>query len=187
MRLAGALQGLVAFRPRPGLQFGITLRLGCQVERVGSSPRSSADSQHARIDTGMGRRFPLFSPTGVSLVETMVALVVIVVGLSALRHAFPTHLATEQQALEQIQATLLGKNQLEQLRLRGFSALVTVPLAATPEPFVDSQQQAIDGPFRWQAEVYHEDEDLLAVHVRVVWPWPAQTHQVRLATYISQH
>ena len=187
MRLAGALQGLVAFRPRPGLQFGITLRLGCQVERVGSSPRSSADSQHARIDTGMGRRFPLFSPTGVSLVETMVALVVIVVGLSALRHTFPTHLATEQQALEQIQATLLGKNQLEQLRLRGFSALVTVPLAATPEPFVDSQQQAIDGPFRWQAEVYHEAEDLLAVHVRVVWPWPAQTHQVRLATYISQY
>ena len=187
MRLAGALQGLVAFRPRPGLQFGITLRLGCQVERVGSSPRSSADSQHARIDTGMGRRFPLFSPTGVSLVETMVALVVIVVGLSALRHTFPTHLATEQQALEQIQATLLGKNQLEQLRLRGFSALVTVPLAATPEPFVDSQQQAIDGPFRWQAEVYHEAEDLLAVHVRVVWPWPGQTHQVRLATYVSQH
>ena len=187
MRLAGALQGLVAFRPRPGLQFGITLRLGCQVERVGSTPRSSADSQHARIDTGMGRRFPLFPPTGVSLVETMVALVVIVVGLSALRHTFPTHLATEQQALEQIQATLLGKNQLEQLRLRGFSALVTVPLAATPEPFVDSQQQAIDGPFRWQAEVYHEAEDLLAVHVRVVWPWPAQTHQVRLATYISQH
>ena len=187
MRLAGALQGLVAFRPRPGLQFEITLRLGCQVERVGSTPRSSAESQHARIDTGMGRRFPLFSPTGVSLVETMVALVVIVVGLSALRHAFPTHLAPEQQALEQIQATLLGKNQLEQLRLRGFSALVTVPLAATPEPFVDSQQQAIDGPFRWQAEVYHEAEDLLAVHVRVVWPWPAQTHQVRLATYISQH
>jgi hypothetical protein len=77
---------------------------------------------------------------------------------------------------------LLGKNQLEQLRLRGFSALAT-----TPEPFVDSQQQAVDGPFRWQAEVYHEAEELLAVHVRVVWPWPAQTHQVRLATYVSRH
>ena len=165
----------------------ITLHLGCQVERVGSAPRRSADSQHARIDTGMGRRLSLCSPTGVGLVETMVALVVIVVGLSALRHAFPTHLATEQQALEQVQATLLGKNQLEQLRLRGFSALATAPLATTPEPFVDSQQQVVDGPFRWQAEVYHEAEDLLAVHVRVVWPWPAQTHQVRLATYVSRH
>ena len=117
----------------------------------------------------------------------MIALVVIVVGLSALRHSFPTHLATEQQALEQIQATLLGKNQLEQLRLRGFSALATAPLVTTPEPFVDSQQQTVDGPFRWQAEVYYEAEDLLAVHVRVVWPWPAQTHQVRLATYVSRH
>ena len=117
----------------------------------------------------------------------MIALVVIVVGLSALRHTFPTHLATEQQTLKQVQATLLGKNQLEQLRLRGFSALVTAPLATTPEPFVDSQQQVVDGPFRWQAEVHHEAEDLLAVHVRVVWPWPAQTHQVRLATYVSRH
>ena len=163
------------------------LRLRCQAELVGSAPRGSADSQHARIDTGMGRRLPFFSPTGVSLVEIMVALVVTVVGLAALRHAFPTHLATEQQALEQVQATLLGKNQLEQLRLRGFAGLATAPLATTPEPFVDSQQQVIDGPFRWQAEVYHEAEDLLAVHVRVVWPWPAQTHVVRLATYVSQH
>ena len=61
------------------------------------------------------------------------------------------------------------------------------PLVTTLAPFVDSQQQVIDGPFRWQAEVYHEAEDLLAVHVRVVWPWPAQTHQVRLATYVSRH
>jgi hypothetical protein len=135
----------------------------------------------------MDRRLSLFSPTGVSLVETMVALVMIVAGLSVLRHAFPTHLATEQQALEQMQATLLGKNQLEQLRWRGFPTLVTMRFATTPEPFVDSQQQVVDGPFRWQAEVYHKAEDLLAVHVRVVWPWPAQTHQVRLATYVSRH
>jgi prepilin-type N-terminal cleavage/methylation domain-containing protein len=128
-----------------GLQFLITFQLAFQAQRVGSVPRRSADSQHARIDTGMGRQLPLFSSTGFSLVETMIALVVIVVGLSALRHTFPTHLATEQQALEQVQATLLGKNQLEQLRLRGFSVLVTAPLMTTPEPFVDSQQQVVDG------------------------------------------
>lgn len=135
----------------------------------------------------MGRRLSLFCPTGVSLVETMVALVVIVVGLSVLRHTFPTHLAAERQALAQVQATLLGKNQVEQLRLQGFPALVTMRFATTPEPFVDSQQQIVDGPFRWQADVYHEAEDLLAVHVRVVWPWPAQKYQVRLATYVSRH
>jgi len=117
----------------------------------------------------------------------MMALVVIVVGLAALRHVFPQHLATERQAVEHIQATLLGKSQLEQLRLRGFTALADTHFATTPEPFLDSQQQALTTPFRWQAEVYQEAEDLLAVHVRVVWPWPAQTHQVRLATYVSRH
>lgn len=164
----------------------MAVRLGCQAERAGSAPRSSVDSQHTRIVTGMGRHFSLVSPTGVSLVETMIALVAIVVGLATLRHAFPTHLAAEHQALEQVQATLLGKNQLEHLRLRGFAALATTPLTITPEPFVDSQQQVVEGPFRWQAEVYPEAEDLLAVHVRVVWPWPAPTHQVRLATYVSR-
>ena len=127
------------------------------------------------------------SPRGLSLVETMMALVVIVVGLTALRHVFPQHLATERQAVERIQATLLGKSQLEQLRLRGFTALADTHFATPPEPFLDSQQQALTAPFRWQAEVYQEAEDLLAVHVRVVWPWPAQTHQVRLATYVSRH
>jgi hypothetical protein len=117
----------------------------------------------------------------------MVAMVVIVVGLAALRQAFPTNLATERHAIERVQATLLGKNQLEHLRLRGFPALATTRFATTPEPFLDSQQRVVDGPFRWQAEVQQEAEDLLAVHVRVVWPWPAQTHQVRLATYVSRH
>lgn len=117
----------------------------------------------------------------------MIALVVIVGGLSALRHAFPTHLANERRAVERVQATLLGKNQLEHLRLGGFPALATTRFATTPEPFLDSQQQVVDGPFRWQAEVQQEAEDLLAVHVRVVWPWPAQTYQVWLATYVSRH
>ena len=112
---------------------------------------------------------------------------VIVVGLTALRHVFPHTLATERQATERIQATLLGKSQLEQLRLRGFTALADAHFATTPEPFLDSQQHVVTEPFRWQAEVHQEAEDLLAVHVRVVWPWPAQTHQVRLATYVSRH
>ena len=135
----------------------------------------------------MSRRLLLVSPKGLNLVETMVALVVIVVGLTALRHVFPHNLATERQAVERIQATLLGKSQLDQLRLRGFTALAEARFATTPEPFLDSQQHVVTEPFRWQAEVYQEAEDLLAVHVRVAWPWPAQAHQVRLATYVSRH
>ena len=135
----------------------------------------------------MGRRLHLSSLTGISLIETMMALVVIVVGLSVLRHAFPGHLATERHAIERVQATLLGKNQLEHLRLLGFPTLATTRFAAIPEPFLDNRQQVTDSPFRWQAEIQQEADDLLAVHVRVVWPWPARTYQVRLATYVSRH
>ena len=143
--------------------------------------------QHTRIEKDMSRRLLLVSPRGLSFIETMLALVVIVLGLSALRQVFPQNLATEHHAVQRIQATLLGKSQLEQLRLRGFTALAEAHFATTPEPFLDSQQQVVTGPFRWQAEVHQEADGLLAVHVHVVWPWPAQTHQVRLATYVSQH
>jgi len=117
----------------------------------------------------------------------MVALVVIVVGLSVLGHTFPRNLATERHAIERVQATLLGKNQLEHLRLHGFPTLATTRFAATAEPFLDSQQQVVDGPFGWQAEIQQEADDLLAVHVHVMWPSQAQTYQVRLATYVSRH
>lgn len=135
----------------------------------------------------MGWHVHRSSVKGLSLVETMVALVVIVLGLTALRHAFPSHLAMERQAADRMQATLLGKGQLENLRLQGFTALASARFATTPEPFMDSHQQVIASPFRWHAEVRKEAEDLLAVQLRVVWPWPAQTHQVRLATYVSRH
>lgn len=124
---------------------------------------------------------------GFSLVETMVALVVIVMGLTALRHSFPTNLAVERQALERMQATFLGKKQLDHLRLQGFAGLVAAPRATTPEPFTNSDGQVIEPAFRWQADIQPEAEDLLAVQLHVVWPWPAQTHQVRLATYVSRH
>ncbi|MGE3542197.1 MAG: hypothetical protein AB7N91_32880 [Candidatus Tectimicrobiota bacterium] len=124
---------------------------------------------------------------GISLVETMVALVVIVVGLTALRYSFPANLALERQAVERMQATLLGKSQLDTMRLQGFAALVNTPGIIPPEPFRNSQQHIIDSTFRWQAEIQREADDLLAIQLRVVWPWPAQTHQVRLATYVSRH
>jgi Tfp pilus assembly protein PilV len=132
----------------------------------------------------MRLQLSLASQAGVSLVETMVALVVIVVGLSALQHSFPQGLVVGRQAMERTQATLLARGQLEQLRLRQFQALAR-STSATPEPFLDSQQQTTFERFRWQTEVIPVATDLLEVRLQVVWPWPQPKHQVQLATYVS--
>ena len=127
------------------------------------------------------------SQRGLSLVETMVALMVIAVGLAGVQRFFPQGLATGRHSLERTQATLLGKGKLEELRLQGFEALTAAPyLTASPEPFLDGQQQVTFARFRWRAEVMRPAEDLVEVHLRVVWPWPQQTYQVDLATYVSQ-
>jgi prepilin-type N-terminal cleavage/methylation domain-containing protein len=127
------------------------------------------------------------SQRGLSLVETMVALMVIAVGLAGVQRFFPQGLATGRHSLERTQAALLGKGKLEELRLQGFEALTAAQhLTASPEPFLDGQQQVRFPRFRWQAEVMRPAEDLVEVHLRVVWPWPQQTYQVGFATYVSQ-
>lgn len=118
--------------------------------------------------------------------ETMVALVVIVVGLSALQQSFPQGLAIGRQAMERTQATLLARGQLEQLRLSDFRTLATYATTA-PEPFFDSQQHATSERFRWQAEVVPVATNLLEVRMRVLWPWPTANHQLQLATYVSKY
>ena len=126
------------------------------------------------------------SQRGLSLVETMVALMVMVIGLAGVQRFFPQGLATGRHSLERTQATLLGKGKLEELRLQGFAALAAVEHpAAPPEPFLDEQQQVVFARFRWQREVLRPAADLLEVHLRVVWPWPQQTYQVGFATYVS--
>jgi prepilin-type N-terminal cleavage/methylation domain-containing protein len=133
-------------------------------------------------------RYDVFtSQRGLSLVETMVALMVIVIGLAGVQRFFPQGLATGRHSLERTQATLLGKGKLEELRLQGFAALAgAAPATASPAPFLDGQQQVVLPRFRWQAEVLRSAEDLLEVHLRVVWPWPQQTYQVGFATYVGQ-
>jgi Tfp pilus assembly protein PilV len=122
-----------------------------------------------------------------SLIETMVALVVIVVGLTALQRALSQGTVSGQQATARTQAVLLGRGQLEQLRLQGFTALATQHSPTEPAPFRDSQQQVMAETFRWHIAVAPRTDDLLEVQLRVVWPWPAQTYHVGLATLVSRH
>ncbi len=124
---------------------------------------------------------------GLSLVETMVALVVIVVGLTTVQRLFPQGVATGRHSLERTQATLLARGKLEQLRLRDFDAFAADNSAlAIPQTFLDSQHQVVAPRFRWQINIVHRAEDLLEVHLHVVWPWPRQTHQLNFATYVSK-
>jgi prepilin-type N-terminal cleavage/methylation domain-containing protein len=128
------------------------------------------------------------SQRGLSLVETMVALMVLVVGLAGVHHFFPQGLATGRHALERTQATWLGRGKLEQLRLQGFDTLLTVPAQTTaPRPFLDNQQEVIFPRFRWQTEITRQAEDLLEVHLRVLWPGPHQMYHIDFATYVSKH
>lgn len=134
----------------------------------------------------MQPRSRLVSWQGISLLETMIALIIVVVGLFALQRVFPQAVAFGREATARSQATLLAQGQLERLRLGGFEALATAEKVTAPMPFMNSQQQPTAETFRWQSEVYPVAKDLLELHVRVTWPWPAQTHQVHFATYVSQ-
>lgn len=139
-------------------------------------------------DSHMRFRMLRTTPEGLSLVEAMIALVVVMTGLIGVVQLFPQGLATSRHSRERTQATLLARGQLDTLRLEGFDAIADAQrFGPGPEPFLDSQQEVVSGQFRWQAEVIRLAGDLLEVHLRVVWPWPQQRYQVNLATYVSKH
>ncbi len=122
-----------------------------------------------------------------SLVETMVALMVMTVGLTGVYRIFPQSLATGRQALERTQATLLAEGRLEQIRMQGFAALAAPESpTSSPQPFTDDQQQITSPRFRWQTVVTYRTEDLLEVNLRVMWPWPHDSYHVSFTTYVSK-
>ena len=132
-------------------------------------------------------RTRLSSQRGVSLVETMVALLVMAVGLAGVYRAFPQGLATGRHALERTQASLLAEGKLEQLRAQGFETLAAAASSnSSPKPFANSIQHPVFSRFRWQTEVARRAEDLLEIHLRVTWPWPRQAHHLSFTTYVSK-
>ena len=135
----------------------------------------------------MGLHTLVVCQRGLSLVEAMAAVVVVLAGMTAVLHFFPDSMATGRHSLERTQATLLGKGKLEELRLEGFEAIADPRrLATAPAPFWDSDQRVAFPRFRWQAEVNRVAEDLLDVRLRVMWPWPDQKFHLSFATYVSK-
>jgi type IV pilus assembly protein PilV len=108
---------------------------------------------------------------GFTLIEIMVALVIIAIGVIALS-GVQTRSSNDVYATgRSTRALALAQQHIEMLRAGGYVAAVS-----------DSGQ---DGVFTWTAHVDSAAVDLKSIDVAVTWPEQLQSRTVRLTTLLS--
>lgn len=108
---------------------------------------------------------------GFTLVEIMIALVVIAIGVMALSGVQTRSSNDVYETGRTSRALALAQQHLETIRSAGYTAAVS-----------DSGTQDV---FDWMARVDSTGVDLKRIDVTVTWPEQQQTRTVRLTTLLS--
>jgi type IV pilus assembly protein PilV len=121
--------------------------------------------------TDATRNRPEPGADGFTLVELMIALVVIAIGIIALSGVQTKSSRDVYSTGRQTRALATAEDRVERIRSIGYTAAVS-----------DSGQ---DGVFNWTARVDSAGLELKRIAVTVTWPEQAQVRQVRLTTLLS--
>lgn len=108
---------------------------------------------------------------GFTLVEVMIALVVIAIGIMALSGVQTRSSRDVYSTGRTSRALALAQQHIETIRAGGYAAAVS-----------DSGQSEV---FSWMARVDSAGVDLKSIDVTVTWPEQQQTRSVRLTTLLS--
>ena len=121
---------------------------------------------------------------GFSLIEIVVALGLLATGLIGVIRLFPVGLRASKRSEVVSKAALLAQQQLEELKLKGYAALVAdppqVPLSGA------------SGKYQWSLVVASVDapglptpNELRAVTITVQWPEGGQQRSTAVTTYVA--
>jgi len=121
--------------------------------------------------TDRARHKPVPDEGGFTLVEVMIALVVIAIGIMALSGVQTRSSTDVYETGRTSRALALAQERLETIRAVGYTAAAS-----------DSGQQEV---FNWMARVDSVGLDLKSIDVTVTWPEQQQTRNVRLTTLLS--
>ncbi len=136
------------------------------------------------LKSGFGKRYlrsrlkRFLSPTGFSLLEVMVTVVVLSFGLLAIIHLFPIGLRASKISQDVTTATFLAQERIEELKSARYMD-------------IDCASGTFEGPyneFEWEQRVSEEISGWLKkVTVRVFWSRYGRTRNVKLTTFIANY
>lgn len=121
--------------------------------------------------------------TGFTLIEIVIALLVLSIGLLGMLSLFPVGFDAAGRAGNIITATFLAQEEIEDVKRVGYDGIIASPYI-TKAPFSAPSYQNFEREVTWSSLA----GDLKQVNVIVYWPAGATTNQksVSLTTYISK-
>ncbi len=121
----------------------------------------------------------LKSKSGFSLLEVMVAVVILGFGLLAIMHLFPIGLRASKISQDTTVATFLAQQKMEELRATRYANIGDSPTGTFDSPFDN---------FSWTKSVTVVESDRLSkVMIEVSYSPYGQGRRVKLVTFITDY
>lgn len=123
--------------------------------------------------------------TGVSLVETLIAIAVLGMGLTLILGIFRASGDMHNKGNNIIQASHLGQMKMEELVQKGYKGIVTGSKSYNKPLEFYENGKIVNETYRWSAEITKQEQDLVKLNVQVLWPWPENSHHVEFSTLLA--
>lgn len=157
-------------------------------ESLPSSVSSSLHDEKGKVgEENMLTPLKLFyrDQTGFSLIEVLVALVIISISLVGLTSVFSQSFQMKRFAHDITLATLLGQEILDQYIFPLYPPSPSFETAPSEfRSFTDEQGKPIFPRFRWQTKTERDQQGRVTLRVSIYWPWPENRHHLEFVTYV---
>lgn len=123
---------------------------------------------------------------GFTFLEILIAIGIIGIGLTLMVSIFKQNNEMGKKGQDFFVATLLGQKKMEEIIQRDYKDILRSEKKSFLGPMAFQENGEIANPrYRWTQEIIAQEKDLLKLKVRVLWPWPDNTHHVDFSTFLA--
>ncbi len=123
---------------------------------------------------------------GFTLLEMLIAIFILGVGLTLMSTIFRGSSDMNLKGRDLVVASLLGQTKMEELIQKGFNEVVKDSNTFKDPLSFYENGKIVNDKYRWSADIFKQEQDLVKLKVEVFWPWPVNTHHIEYSTLLTR-
>ncbi len=126
------------------------------------------------------------SSKGFTFLEILIAIAIMGMGLTLMVSIFKHNSEMGKEGQDYFVASLLGQKKMEEIIQRGYEDILNSGNKSFGKPVAFQEDGEVVSPgYGWTHEIVLQENDLLKLKVRVLWPEPDNTHHVDFSTFLA--